>query len=203
MTVKELLKNAAARENIVVKGWIKTKRDSKTFSFAEVNDGSSRENLQVIFESKNGDFTAVMPRLVTGVSVAITGDLREAPAGAKQKVELHAQKVEIYGDCDPEKFPIQKKQTSDEFLRTVAHLRPRTNKYAAMLRIRSELAFAVHKYFRDNGFFYVHTPILTASDCEGAGQMFTATSLDLSSLASLPRTDKGEIDFSKELFGKN
>ncbi len=202
MTVKELLKSAAARENIVVKGWIKTRRDSKTFSFAEVNDGSSRENLQIIFEAKDGDFTAVLPTLVTGVSVAITGDLREAPAGARQKVELHARKVEVYGGCDPEKFPIQKKQTSDEFLRTVAHLRPRTNKYSAMLRIRSELSFAVHKYFRDNGFFYVHTPILTASDCEGAGQMFTATSLDLGNMAALPKTDKGEIDFSKDLFGK-
>lgn len=202
MTVKELLKGSAVRTDIVVKGWIKTRRDSKTFSFAELNDGSSRENLQIIFEAKDGDFTAVLPRLVTGVSVAITGDLREAPAGARQKMELRAKKVEVYGDCDPEKFPIQKKQTSDDFLRTVAHLRPRTNKYAAMLRIRSELSFAVHKYFRDNGFFYVHTPILTASDCEGAGQMFTATSLDLGSMAALPKTDKGEIDFSKDLFGK-
>src|SRR3989339_374168 len=164
MTVKELLRAGVVRKDIVVKGWIKTKRDSKTFSFAELNDGSCRENLQIIFESKNGDFSAILPRLLTGVSVAITGDLLEAPAGAKQKMELHAKRAEIYGDCDPEKFPIQKKQTSDEFLRTVAHLRPRTNKYAAMLRMRSELSFAIHKYFKDNGFFYVHTPIITGSD---------------------------------------
>ena len=202
MTVKELLRTGLVRKDIVVKGWIKTKRDSKTFSFAELNDGSSRENLQIIFDAKDGDFSAILPRLVTGASVAVSGDLIESPAGARQKMELRAKKAEIYGDCDPEKFPIQKKQTSDEFLRTVAHLRPRTNKYAAMLRIRSELSFAVHKYFRDNGFFYVHTPIITASDCEGAGEMFTVTSLDLSDFASLPRTDKGEIDFSKELFGK-
>jgi len=202
MTVKELLKSSAARADIVVKGWIKTRRDSKTFSFAELNDGSSRENLQIIFEPKNGDFTAVLPRLVTGASVAVTGDLCESPAGAKQKIELRAKKVEVYGDCDQEKFPIQKKQTSDDFLRTVAHLRPRTNKYSAMLRIRSELSFAIHKYFRDKGFFYVHTPIITASDCEGAGQMFSVTSLDLGNLASLARTEKGELDFSKDLFGK-
>jgi len=202
MTVKELLKSSVVRKDIVVKGWIKTKRDSKAFSFAELNDGSVRENLQIIFEPKNGDFTQVLPRLVTGVSVAVTGDLLESPAGAKQKIELHAKNVEIYGDCDAEKFPIQKKQTSDEFLRTVAHLRPRTNKYASMLRIRSELAFAVHKYFRDNGFFYVHTPIITASDCEGAGEMFTATTLDLSNPDAMPRDEKGGTDFSKELFGK-
>jgi len=201
-TVKELLKDSAVRTEITVKGWIKTRRDSKTFSFAELNDGSTRENLQVIFEAGNGDFTAVLPRLVTGASVAVTGDLREAPAGAKQKMELAAKKVEVYGDCDPEKFPIQKKQTSDEYLRTVAHLRPRTNKYASMLRLRSELSFAVHKYFRDNGFFYVHTPIITGSDCEGAGQMFSATSLDLGDMAALPKNEKGGIDFSKDLFGK-
>ncbi|HOW90088.1 MAG TPA: asparagine--tRNA ligase, partial [Elusimicrobiales bacterium] len=164
--------------------------------------GSTRENLQIVFEPSAGDFTAVLPRMQTGAAVSVHGDLLEAPAGAKQKVELRAKRAEIYGDCDPEKYPIQKKKTSDEFLRTVAHLRPRTNKYAAMLRIRSELAFAVHKYFRDNGFFYVHTPILTASDCEGAGQMFGVTSLDLGDLAALPRNDKGGIDFSRDLFGK-
>ncbi len=202
MTVKELLRDPVVRRDIVVKGWIKTRRDSKTFSFVELNDGSTRDNLQVVLETVGGDLAAVLPRLLTGASVMISGDLLEAPAGARQRVELRAKKAEIYGDCDPEKYPIQKKKTSDEFLRTVAHLRPRTNKYAAMLRIRSELAFAVHKYFRDQGFFYVHTPILTASDCEGAGQMFSATSLDLGNMAALPKNDKGEIDFSKDLFGK-
>ncbi|MBI4801581.1 MAG: asparagine--tRNA ligase [Elusimicrobia bacterium] len=202
LTVKELLKSAAAAGGIAVKGWIKTRRDLKTFSFAELNDGSTRENLQIIFEAANGDFTAILPRLVTGVSVAVAGELLAAPAGAKQKYELHAKKIELCGECDPQKYPIQKKKTSDEFLRTVAHLRPRTNKYASMLRIRSELAFAVHNYFRSNGFFYVHTPILTGSDCEGAGQMFSATSLDLGKLAALPKTENGEIDFSKDLFGK-
>jgi asparaginyl-tRNA synthetase len=202
MTVKELLKDPVVRRDIVVKGWIKTRRDSKTFSFAELNDGSTRENLQVVFENATGDLSAALPRLLTGAAVMISGDLLEAPAGARQKVELHAKKAEIYGDCDPEKYPIQKKKTSDEFLRTVAHLRARTNKYAAMLRIRSELSFAVHKYFREQGFFYVHTPILTASDCEGAGQMFSATSLDLGNIAALPKDDKGGIDFSKDLFGK-
>ena len=202
LTVKELLSLPVVRKDISVKGWVKTRRDSKTFSFAELNDGSARENIQVILDAKDGDFSAVLPRILTGAAVIVTGDLLEAPAGAKQKMELHAKKVEITGDCDPERYPIQKKKTSDEFLRTVAHLRPRTNKYASMLRMRSELAFAVHKYFRDNGFFYVHTPIITASDCEGAGQMFGVTSLDLGKMRALPRTEAGEIDFSKDLFGK-
>lgn len=201
-TIKALLAGPLPLRDVVVKGWIRTRRDSKTFSFAELNDGSARENMQIVFDPKNGDFSSVLPRLLTGVAAAVTGDLLAAPAGARQKAELHARKVEIYGDCDPEKFPIQKKQTSDEFLRTVAHLRPRTNKYAAMLRIRSELAFAAHKYFRDNGFFYVHTPIITASDCEGAGQMFGVTSLDLGKISALPKTEAGEIDFSRDLFGK-
>ncbi|HNW44345.1 MAG TPA: asparagine--tRNA ligase [Elusimicrobiales bacterium] len=200
-TIKELLKSAAPKTGAVARGWVKTRRDSKVMSFAELNDGSCRESLQVVFSQENGDFSKLLPSLVTGAAVEIQGDLVASPA-AGQKYELQARQVRIYGGCDPEKYPIQKKKTSDEFLRTVAHLRPRTNKYAAMLRVRSSLAYAVHKYFQDNGFFYVHTPIITTSDGEGAGAMFTATSLDLSDPASLPRTDKGAIDFSKELFGK-
>ena len=201
-TVKKLLAGGSELKDITVKGWIRTRRDLKACSFAELNDGSARENLQLVFSAENGEFSSVLPRLLTGAAVAVTGDLVAAPAGARQKWELRAKKAEIYGDCDPEKYPIQKKKTSDEFLRTVAHLRPRTNKYASMLRVRSELAFAIHSYFRDNGFFYVHTPIITSSDCEGAGQMFSVSSLDLSDVAALPKTEKGDIDFSKDLFGK-
>ncbi len=200
-TIKELLHSAGPKQASVARGWIKTRRDSKSLSFAELNDGSCRENLQVVFSGENGDFSSVLPSLVTGAAVEIQGDLVPSPA-AGQKYELQARQVRVYGGCDPETYPIQKKKTSDEFLRTVAHLRPRTNKYAAMLRIRAELAYSIHTYFRDNGFHYVHTPIITASDCEGAGQMFTATSLNLGDMKSLPRTKEGEIDFSKDLFGK-
>ncbi|OIO00783.1 MAG: asparagine--tRNA ligase [Elusimicrobia bacterium CG1_02_56_21] len=200
-TIRELLKSSGPKTGAVARGWVKTRRDSKMLSFAELNDGSCRESLQVVFSQENGNFLEVLPSLVTGAAVEIQGDLIASPA-AGQKYELQARLVRVYGGCDPEKYPIQKKRASDEFLRTVAHLRPRTNKYAAMLRIRAELAYSVHKYFHDKGFFYVHTPIITASDGEGAGEMFTATTMDLSDLASLPRTDKGEIDFSKELLGK-
>jgi asparaginyl-tRNA synthetase len=200
-TVKELLHSAGPAKGVTARGWIKTRRDSKALSFAELNDGSCRESLQVVFSPENGDFSSVLPQLVTGASAAVTGDLIASPA-AGQKFELQAKSVVIYGGCDPEKYPIQKKKTSDEFLRTVAHLRPRTNKYAAMLRIRAELAYAVHTYFRNNGFTYVHTPIFTASDCEGAGQMFTATAFDLTRLKDLPKTEAGGIDFSRDLFGK-
>ncbi|MDA8130571.1 MAG: asparagine--tRNA ligase [Elusimicrobia bacterium] len=199
-TIKELLQGEP-RAGAAARGWIKTRRDSKTHSFAELNDGSCRESLQVVLSPENGDFSAVLPQLTTGTAVEIKGDLVASP-GSGQKVELRAKAVKIYGPCDPEKYPIQKKKTSDEFLRTVAHLRPRTNKYAAMLRVRAELAHAVHDYFRSNGFTYVHTPLFTASDCEGAGQMFTATAFDLTRLKDVPKTEAGEIDFSKDLFGK-
>ena len=139
-TVKKLLAVGSELKDITVKGWIRTRRDSKACSFAELNDGSARENLQLVFSAENGEFSPVLPRLLTGAAVAVTGDLVAAPAGARQKWELRVKKAEIYGECDPEKYPIQKKKVSDEFLRTVAHLRPRTNKYASMLRVRSELA---------------------------------------------------------------
>jgi len=197
-TIRELLHSDGPKTGAVARGWIKTRRDSKTMSFAELNDGSCRESLQVVFSAENGNFADLLPSLVTGAAVEIQGDLIASPA-AGQKYELQARQVKLYGGCDPEKYPIQKKKASDEFLRTVAHLRPRTNKYAAMLRIRAELAYSVHKYFHDKGFFYVHTPIITSSDGEGAGEMFTATTLDLS---NPPRTEKGDIDFSKELLGK-
>ncbi|OGR44839.1 MAG: asparagine--tRNA ligase [Elusimicrobia bacterium GWA2_61_42] len=200
-TIRELLKSPAPKPGAVARGWIKTRRDSKVMSFAELNDGSCRESLQVVFAPENGNFSEVLPSLVTGAAAEIQGDLVASPA-AGQKYELQAKQVKIYGGCDPEKYPIQKKKTSDEFLRTVAHLRPRTNKYAAMLRIRAELAYAVHTYFRNNGFHYVHTPILTSSDAEGAGELFTATAMDLSKLSALPKTEAGEIDFSKDLLGK-
>lgn len=200
-TVKELLSSDSPRQGAAAQGWIKTRRDSKALSFAELNDGSCRANLQLLIEPSVPGLAELLPRLTVGAAVRAEGDLVASPA-AGQKYELKVSKLEIYGDCDAEKYPIQKKKTSDEFLRTVAHLRPRTNKYAAMLRVRSELSFAIHEYFRDNGFFYVHTPIITASDGEGAGAMFGVTSMDLSDPASFPRTEDGKTDFSKELFGR-
>lgn len=202
-TIKEILANGSPKIGAAARGWVKTRRDSKTHSFIELNDGSCRESLQVVLSPDNGDFVGVLLELSTGAAVYVEGDIVPSPA-AGQKLELVAKKVGIYvdGGCDAEKYPIQKKKTSDEFLRTVAHLRPRTNKYAAMLRIRAELAYAVHSYFRNKGFTYVHTPIFTASDAEGAGQMFAATAFDLTKLSGIPKTETGEIDFSKDLFGK-
>jgi len=200
-TIKELLNRTSPSDGVKVRGWVRTRRDSKACVFVEINDGSCRANLQAVFPSDSTGLKPALEAMTPGSSVELDGNLVQSPAKG-QKYELSVTEAEVLGACDPEKYPIQKKKTSDEFLRTVAHLRPRTNKYAAMLRVRSELAFAVHSYFHSKGFFYVHTPIFTASDCEGAGEVFNATAFDLSKLAALPKNDKGEIDFSKDLFGK-
>jgi len=200
-TIKNLLRSSGPGKNIKVRGWVKTVRQSKSCIFSEINDGSCRANLQAVFNGGEEDLYKEAQKLTAGTSVELTGDLVLSPAKG-QKFELSVGALKIYGGCDPEKYPIQKKKTSDEFLRTVAHLRPRTNKYAAMLRIRSELAYQIHSYFHSKEFCYVHTPIFTTSDCEGAGEVFTATALDLGDIARLPKTDKGEIDFSKDIFGK-
>jgi asparaginyl-tRNA synthetase len=188
--VKQLLNAENAIENITVRGWVRSKRDSKNFTFLEVNDGSCLKNLQVIADESISSY-ANLRDINTGASVQITGDLIESP-GQGQKWELKAAEVTMLGYADPETYPLQKKRHSDEFLRQTAHLRPRTNKYGAIFRIRSEASFAVHKFFRDRGFFYVHTPIITGSDCEGAGQMFRVTTLD--------DTKKPA---SEDFFGKN
>ncbi len=201
LTVSQLLEKDSPLSDISAQGWIKTRRDLKNQSFAELNDGSCRKNLQLVIDNTNPQFSALLPRLVNGAAVKVSGDMVASPA-AGQKYELIVKSLEIYGDCPQEAYPIQKKKTSDEFLRTVAHLRPRTNKYAAMLRVRSELSYAIHKYFKDNGFFYVHTPIITASDCEGAGQMFNVTTFDTAKPLSFPVDKDGNTDFSKDLFGK-
>ncbi len=160
---------------IVVCGWVRTRRDAKDLSFLELNDGSCLANMQVIIDAGTPAHAALAP-VNTGASVCITGKLVESP-GKGQKWEVHATELILLGEADAEAFPLQKKRHSDEFLRTIAHLRPRTNKFGAMFRIRSEAAFAVHEYFREHGFYNVHTPILTGSDCEGAGEMFRVTTL--------------------------
>jgi asparaginyl-tRNA synthetase len=180
---------------VLIKGWVKTKRDSKDFSFVEVNDGSTLKNIQVIANNTLVNYSEIK-KLTTGSSVAVTGALVES-AGGKQKYEIKADSIEIYGVA-PDDYPLQKKGMSDEFLRTIAHLRPRTNKYGAAFRVRSRLSYAIHKFFQNRGFVYVHTPLLTAADCEGAGEMFQVTTLDLKNPPKLPN---GEVDYSKDFFG--
>ena len=177
--IKYALNAQSPMDEILVKGWVRTKRDNKGFSFVELNDGSCLGNIQAVIDH-TPEIEAVLDRVGTGASVAIEGALVESP-GKGQKWEIRGTSIELIGEADQETFPLQKKRHSDEFLRSIAHLRPRTNKYGAMFRIRSELAQAVHKFFADKDFFYIHTPIITGSDCEGAGEMFRVTSLEAGS----------------------
>ena len=190
-----LLNSKAAQEDVLIKGWIRTRRDSKAFSFLEINDGSCLKNIQVIAPDSLANYGEIK-KLTTGSAVTVRGALIESQGGG-QKWEIAAEQVNIVS-LAPESYPLQKKRHSDEFLRTIAHLRPRTNKYGAAFRMRSEMSYAVHKFFRDRGFKYVHTPILTGSDCEGAGELFKVTALDLD---NLPQED-GKTDYSKDLFAK-
>ncbi|MUM78817.1 asparagine--tRNA ligase [Pseudodesulfovibrio sp. F-1] len=188
--IRAALEAAGPMDEIVVMGWVRTKRDSKGFSFVELNDGSTLLNIQVVIDH-TPEIESVLDRVGTGAAVQISGELVESP-GKGQKWEIRGRTIEVFGEADQETFPLQKKRHSDEFLRTIAHLRPRTNKFGAMFRIRSELAQAIHKFFADKGFFYVHTPIVTGSDCEGAGEMFRVTSLE-------PGADASP---DKDFFGK-
>lgn len=191
-------------ENITVCGWVRTRRDAKGLSFLEINDGSCLANIQVIVDEGSPAHAQLEP-VSTGASVCVRGRLVESP-GKGQKWEISAASITVYGTADPETFPLQKKRHSDEFLRGIAHLRPRTNKYGAMFRIRSEAAFAVHEYFREHGFFHVHTPVLTGSDCEGAGEMFRVTTLPVAGPAkktaeSAACPDEQDL-FADDFFGK-
>ena len=180
-----------------VKGWVKTLRSQKNLTFIEVNDGSSFGNLQVIVEAGTKGFDAILPSVTTGASIVVTGVVAESP-GENQNVELHANAVKILGNANPETYPLQKKRHSFEFLRTIAHLRPRTNTFGAVARVRNALAFATHQFFQQRGFLYVHAPIISTSDCEGAGEMFRVTTLDLN---NVPKTPEGQVDYSKDFFG--
>ncbi len=187
--IAQALSAAQPMENLVVKGWVRTRRDAKGFSFLELNDGSCLANIQCIVDEGTPAYAA-MQDVNTGAAVAIEGAL-VVSQGKGQSFEVQARNLTVYGLADQETFPLQKKRHSDEFLRTIAHLRSRTNKFGAAFRIRSEAAMAVHDYFRQEGFYNVHTPILTGSDCEGAGEMFRVSNLAL-----------GEKDLSKDFFGK-
>jgi asparaginyl-tRNA synthetase len=195
--IKELLALASAGGVARVNGWIRTRRDSRGFSFLEINDGSCLANLQVVAPDTLANFTAEISRLTTGSSVTVEGTVVDSP-GKGQRFELQATSVTVYGFAPPE-YPLQKKRHTFEYLREIAHLRPRTNALGAVARLRSSLSFAIHRFFQERGFFYVHTPIITASDCEGAGALFQVTSLDME---KPPRTEQGRVDYTKDFFGK-
>ncbi len=190
----QLLKSDAQMDNVLVKGWVRTRRNSKGFSFVEVNDGSCLKNIQIVANSSLNNYMNIA-RLSTGSAVIISGKLVES-MGTGQQWEVLADRFEIVS-LAPDSYPLQKKRHTDEFLRTIAHLRPRTNKYGAVFRIRSELSYAIHNFFRDRGFQYIHSPIITGSDCEGAGELFRVTTL---ALENLPKKN-GIIDYAQDFFG--
>lgn len=197
--IKAILRDGSVGSALTAKGWVRTKRDTKGAAFVELNDGSCFAGLQCVFDNNAMDDAAkaALERVSTGAAVAVKGVLVASPA-AGQPVELRAESLEIYGESPADSYPLQKKAHSFEFLREIAHLRPRTNSFGAVARVRHEMAYAVHSFYAERGFKYVHTPIITASDCEGAGEMFQVTTLDLDGIAK-----RGEpVDYSKDFFGK-
>ena len=196
--VKDLLKSEPGKD-VLAKGWVRTKRGNKNVAFIALNDGSTINNIQIVVD-KTAFAEDQLAKITTGACIGVTGALVES-MGSGQAVEIQAKEIEIFGECDPMRFPLQKKDTSFEYLRTVAHMRMRTNTFGAVLRIRNQMAFAIHEYFHSKGFVYLNTPLITESDAEGAGQMFQVTTLDLEQ--QLPRDKKGKVDYSKDFFGKH
>ena len=198
ITIKELYKNREQYfdKEVTVGGWVRSNRDSKTFGFIVLNDGTFFEPLQVVYGDKLENF-AELGKINVGAAVIVKGTLVPTPE-AKQPFEIQAEEVVIEGPSAPD-YPLQKKRHSFEYLRTISHLRPRTNTFQAVFRVRSLAAYAIHKFFQERGFVYVHPPLITGSDCEGAGEMFQVTTLDLN---EVPRNDKGEVDFSQDFFNK-
>ncbi len=193
--IQDLLKETQTKSNVNVKAWVRTKRDNKGFSFLELNDGSSLQNIQCVVDEGVPGFD-LMPEISTGASLNITADLIESP-GKGQTYELKATKIDLIGRAESD-YPLQKKGHSKEFLREIAHLRPRSNLFGAVFRIRSRIAYAVHKFYQERKFHYIHTPIITASDCEGAGELFKITTFEL----GRPASNNGKINFKKDFFGK-
>ncbi|MBC1222726.1 asparagine--tRNA ligase [Nostoc sp. UCD121] len=196
--IAEILRSGQPDESLLVQGWVRTKRESKGFAFIEVNDGSSLANLQVVINQDLPDYEAILKKLNTGAAVEATGVL-VASLGKGQRIELKAESVKVYGEADPDTYPLQKKRHSFEFLRTIGHLRSRTNSFGAVFRVRNACSAAIHQFFQQRGFLWVHTPIITASDCEGAGELFSVTSLDLK---NIPRTENQAVDYSQDFFAK-
>lgn len=198
--LKEIYRNisAFAEKEVTVAGWVRTVRDSKAFGFIELNDGSFFKSAQIVFEEESLANYKEIAKLNVGSAITVTGKVIATPE-MKQPFEIKAAKIELKASSTPD-YPLQKKRHSFEFLREIAHLRPRTNTFSAVFRVRSAAAYALHKFFNENGFVYVHTPLITGSDCEGAGETFRVTTLDLN---QLPKTDDGAVDFSKDFFGKS
>ena len=196
--VKDLYRNTEKylSQEVQVSGWVKTLRDSKNFGFIELNDGSFFKNVQIVFDTTLSNFEDVK-KLSISSSIIVKGQVVKTE-NAKQPFEIKATNIEIFNQADLD-YPLQKKRHSFEYLRTVSHLRPRTNTFNAVFRVRSILAFAIHKFFQERGFVYVHTPIITGSDCEGAGEMFRVTTMDME---NTPKTDDGKVDYSQDFFGK-
>lgn len=191
--VKELLDSTAYGTEVTVKGWVRTFRNDR---FIAINDGSTINTIQAVVDFENTD-AALLKRLTTGAAISVTGTLIESQ-GKGQKVELQVKQLEILGDSDAEKFPLQPKKHSLEFLREIAHLRFRTSTFNAVFKVRHSLAFAIHQFFNERGFVYMHTPVITASDAEGAGEMFRVTTLDFD---NPPRTEDGKVDFKQDFLG--
>ena len=198
LTIKDLYRNTSeyVDKQVILEGWVRTVRNSKTFGFIELNDGSFFKNVQIVFENTLSNFNEIC-KLSISSSIKVTGTLIKTE-GAKQAFEIKANEITIENLSSLD-YPLQKKKTSFEYLRTVSHLRPRTNTFSAVFRVRSVLSFAIHKFFQERGFVYVHTPLITSSDAEGAGEMFNVNSFDL---ANVPMTDDGKVDYSKDFFGK-
>lgn len=195
--IKHLLARPGDGSLVTVSGWIRTRRDSKGLTFIELNDGSTIKNIQILIEDTYPGYQSLLKELCTGSSVVVTGRLVESP-GKGQHVEIQAATVTVTGSAPVDEYPLQKKRHSFEFLREIAHLRPRTATFGAVSRVRSAMSFAIHRFFNERGFIYVHTPIITGNDCEGAGEMFQVTTLDLE---RVPMVD-GHVDYTKDFFGK-
>jgi asparaginyl-tRNA synthetase len=193
----DLLRSGQTSKSFTVRGWVRTKREGKGIAFLELNDGSSLQGLQIVLPQTITNYESLTKQITTGTSIEVSGILVES-AGKGQRVELQAEAIAIFGGADAETYPLQKKRHSIEFLRTIAHLRPRTNMFGAVFRVRNACAYAIHKFFQERGFLWVHTPIVTASDCEGAGEMFGVTTFDLNKVAATGKP----VDFSQDFFGK-
>lgn len=195
--ISDIFDPALVGNEVCVKGWVRTRRGNKYVQFVALNDGSTIKNIQIVFDMNDFSDETLKP-VTTGASICVEGILVES-MGKGQSVEIQAKRLTVYGTADPDTYPLQKKGHTLEFLREKAHLRPRTNTFGAVLRVRSALAFAIHKFFQERGFYYLNTPLITASDCEGAGAMFQVTTLPLN---NLPKNEDGSVDYTKDFFGK-
>ena len=199
ITVAQARRKESVGKSVLLQGWVRTRRDSKAgFSFVELNDGSSFGNVQILVSQKLPNYETDIKQITAGSSIAVQGIVKESP-GQGQSTEVEAKSVELIGTADPATYPLQKKGHSLEFLRSIAHLRVRTNTFGAVARVRNRASFSIHQFFQENGFFYIHTPIITASDCEGAGHMFRVSTLDPN---KMPKDGKGNADYTQDFFGK-